>query len=268
MRDILVKFMKIIGDSVGEFSVHMYVIFVFLFLYLFKEGYWKKDIFIALYQSFRVNLNRVFILFILAITLVFFVDKPIKDYFVIHEYDLIYDLIFKFGKDMGDSAILFGILVIITIVGLIWKKDRLVHIISVALMSSAFASLIVLLFKVLITRERPDADISQFNFFSYLVAFEMGELFQYKFLSMPSGHTITIFSAMTPLFLALKNRWAKSIIVFFAVIVGFSRVAGMQHWVSDTIVGACFGIWVGVVFYNSLVGKRSNNNFETSIKSR
>lgn len=256
MRELLVKAVTETGDALEDFSVHMIVIFVFLFIYLVREGYWQKSVFVELKRSLQENIHRLWIILGMVGFSVLIIDRPVKDFFVKYEYYYWNDLLFKFGKDMGDSGILFSVMVTILICGMIWKKDRLVWVMGAGLMSSVFASLVVLLLKALITRERPDADVSPYNFFAYIQAFQIKELFQYQFLSMPSGHNVTIFSAMTPIFLSLNNRFAKIAIAVFTVMVGVSRIAGVQHWVSDTIAGASFGIWVGIIFYRYHMGRK------------
>jgi membrane-associated phospholipid phosphatase len=178
-------------------------------------------------------------------------DNPVKNYFIIHEYDNIYDTLFKIGKEIGKADVLFSFIVVCMVSALLINKKEIFKVLAICLLSTMFASLFVLLFKAGISRERPAPGISNLNFFCYIKAYKMNELFGYKFFSMPSGHTVTVFSAFFPMILYIKNKFYKILLCIIPVITAFSRVCGMQHWTSDVIAGALFGIWIGNVFYNT-----------------
>ncbi|TLX46340.1 PAP2 family protein [Pseudoalteromonas phenolica] len=75
------------------------------------------------------------------------------------------------------------------------------------------------------------------------------------FTSFPSGHTITIFTAMSAIvFVALKEtniskQLRSGLIitsVLIAVVVGVSRVAVGAHWPADIVMGAIIGCIAGL----------------------
>jgi membrane-associated phospholipid phosphatase len=75
--------------------------------------------------------------------------------------------------------------------------------------------------------------------------------------SFPSGHTATIFCITVFLSLFLKNRTWTLILLTIALIVGYSRVYLLQHFLMDVAAGTAIGIgvtyfWWGIFEGNSL----------------
>lgn len=103
--------------------------------------------------------------------------------------------------------------------------------------SFVLASAAVQIPKRLIGRHRPDSapDATPFDF---------GGPFQGK--SMPSGHTIAVFSLASVLANQYADtHWVPIISYSVATAVAFSRVYDHRHWFSDTVAGAAIGIAVG-----------------------
>lgn len=69
-------------------------------------------------------------------------------------------------------------------------------------------------------------------------------------MSFPSGHTITVFALLTPLFLFVKNKYLKVLILIPGIIVAFGRVYDNEHWPSDVFLGAILGFFIGKIIYN------------------
>lgn len=74
--------------------------------------------------------------------------------------------------------------------------------------------------------------------------------------SFSSGHTQVMFTFATMLSLALpKWRWLW---ISFALIISFTRVMVIDHFLSDTIVGACIG-YVGTLMALYLMKRKTTN---------
>jgi len=101
-----------------------------------------------------------------------------------------------------------------------------------------FSGILVQASKHLIGRKRPYAvaDLSPHEFHPLTA--------NYEFHSMPSGHSQVVFSAAT----FLTILWPKALVLWYglAFLLAASRVITLNHWISDTIAGAFFGI-VGVL---------------------
>lgn len=61
--------------------------------------------------------------------------------------------------------------------------------------------------------------------------------------SFPSGHTTTIFMLTSALsMLSYKKKWLQQALLGVAVLVGFSRIYLMQHFLSDVLAGSLLGV--------------------------
>ena len=70
--------------------------------------------------------------------------------------------------------------------------------------------------------------------------------------SFPSGHTMTIFAAMSLMAYFVGKRWVGVIFFVVALTIGFSRIYLCQHFFIDVYVGSILGvfctaltIWIG-----------------------
>ncbi len=59
--------------------------------------------------------------------------------------------------------------------------------------------------------------------------------------SFPSGHTATIFGLAVFLSLLIKNRVVSILLLTIAVLVGYSRIYLLQHFLMDVVAGAFIG---------------------------
>ncbi len=91
--------------------------------------------------------------------------------------------------------------------------------------------------KMSLARYRPENFISHqlYGFHGFATARTMA--------SMPSGHTLGTFAAITALILIVRKPWVSSVAILFGMIVACSRVLLLQHFVSDVILGAYIGVW-------------------------
>ncbi len=71
--------------------------------------------------------------------------------------------------------------------------------------------------------------------------------FNHKLTSFPSGHTITAISSAFALgFLFPKYRY---IFLIFGMIIAFSRVVGVNHYMSDILFASFLGYFVALIIY-------------------
>ena len=66
----------------------------------------------------------------------------------------------------------------------------------------------------------------------------------HSFFSFPSGHTATMFCFAFLLSLLIKNRWATIALLLVALLVGYSRIYLLQHFLMDVAGGAVIGVSV------------------------
>jgi membrane-associated phospholipid phosphatase len=134
------------------------------------------------------------------------------------------------------SAILLG--------GLIGHDSRLVDTAHLIAESFLITGVLTTLGKGFFGRSRPfiEKGSHDFNFFEFRM--------RNKFLSMPSGHTSTVFSVMTVIACQYPHWWVAWPAYGFCFSVAMQRLEAHQHWASDVIVGGALGYWVGKTLVN------------------
>ena len=93
--------------------------------------------------------------------------------------------------------------------------------------------------KVIIGRARPYVDDNPHKFRPLNFKFDA------DYMSMPSGHTSSIFSLMTVLAQQYDSWYIKIPAYTFAVSVATQRMNSSKHWASDLLVGGTLGYLVG-----------------------
>jgi len=107
--------------------------------------------------------------------------------------------------------------------------------------TNAVAGVGVWLFKIPFGRVRPQLYLEE-----NLYGFEWFEITP-KYVSFPSGHTITVISSAVALSL-LFPKW-KYPILLFGTLVALSRVVVGAHYLSDVLFASFLGTAVAVYFY-------------------
>lgn len=211
-------------------------------------GYYR-GVFKQIQAILYANVTKVLIALVVLALLITLVDLPIaklcgkynnKDF-----YQFI-DFIGSIALGWFTAGVLFTLVLIFEF----FKKDNSAIIIKMALMASIYAGLFNGVIKFLFNRERPAIGLHPYNFFHFFLTrpLDFNNLI-YAYNSMPSGHTITITAAMTPIFLYCKNIWIRSLVVFLVLEVIFSRIYTLNHWSSDTFVAVCLGVVIGYAIY-------------------
>lgn len=110
----------------------------------------------------------------------------------------------------------------------------------------------VLGLKYAVGRSRPAANLGNRNFNTFAGSAKNNTD------SFPSGHTIVAWSVLTPFAKEYDAPWLYGV----AAMTNLSRVAGRNHWVSDTVAGSLLGYGLGSLFW-STTQKYSNAPYIT-----
>ncbi|WP_238885147.1 phosphatase PAP2 family protein [Clostridium sp. YIM B02551] len=142
-----------------------------------------------------------------------------------------FDTIMPVFTNLGNGGLVW---IIISIFLLTQKKYRKIGVVTlVALLVTYLVGEIGI--KNLVRRERPFMSIHEIKL---LIKAPSG-------FSFPSGHTASSFTASTILSSYFKKY--RAIIFSLAIIIGFSRIYLMVHYLSDVLGGAVLGIGMAIL---------------------
>jgi membrane-associated phospholipid phosphatase len=196
----------------------------------------------------------------------FYFDKPIAYYFIDHAKE--YDALGTYLSIFGESYWEFSIAIIGFLFFRFFKKNELyVHRFLFLLYSNIFSGFLSLLLKNLFGRMRPwglkdGSDEYGFLLFQNL---DMGLIEKFKYqmnilidcatphISFPSGHSTTLFTVATYLWLLFPKQ--KYIWFITASILATGRILASDHYLSDIIAGALLGILSTHYLYSKLKDK-------------
>ena len=133
---------------------------------------------------------------------------------------------------------------------LIWKKNAFL---KSYVISYIFSSVIVLFLKLIVFKEamRPLAYFKGQTQSWHLVQ----NLLISEYNSMPSGHTSAAWFMCFWISLLANKPLLTLLMVFYAILVAYSRVYLFQHFPVDTAVGAFIGTGVSLLVYYFNVSK-------------
>ena len=212
-------------------------------------GYWRGML-PRIGQILRQNLLRVAASVVMIVLLISYLDLPLTLSLVrldkvIHSYTF-WDFICSCAEGGFVSAVIFTLVLLADSLGL-W---RLALVSRISLMTSIYGGLANALLKFIFNRQRPAIGLDQWHFFAFFSSSPRHWLdLTYAFNSMPSGHTLSTVAAITPFFLAYPNKWVRGALVLWALLVSFSRIYTLNHWLSDVTLAALLGVVVGVAGY-------------------
>jgi len=159
-----------------------------------------------------------------------------------------------FISSMGESSFIGGALFAIALILQLLKKTRVARVYATAFMVSIVAGLCNLVPKFILNRQRPAFGSSNswdfFHFFTSGAKSPADLLYAYN--SMPSGHTITVVSALTVLYCATRSKKIKVLLVVMSLLIMYSRVYTLNHWLSDVVTAAVLGMLLGYAGYSTL----------------
>lgn len=133
---------------------------------------------------------------------------------------------------------------------LIWKKSDLL---KPYLISYIFSTVLVQFLKLVVFKDalRPLSYFKGQAHAWHLVQ----NLLIHEYNSMPSGHTSAAWFMCFWISLAANKPWITLLMVFYAILVAYSRVYLFQHFPVDTAAGAMIGTGVSLLVYYLNVSK-------------
>ncbi len=177
---------------------------------------------------------------IIVILLYNFADREIATYFYTMPNNLFkkfFHFITRFGKSewyLIPSILLFWY----------FKKKENLKYAKMALyifVTNVVAGVGVWFIKIPFGRARPKLFLQD-----NIYGFQWFEI-NHKLTSFPSGHTITAISSAVALSLLFPRY--KYIFISFGIIVAFSRVVGVNHYMSDVVFASFLGSIVATILY-------------------
>lgn len=219
---------------------------------LLRSGYWSGMI-----KQLPKTINKFVVVIISIIILVLciikFVDFSLSSSlksFSTHnpQFNHYWEIICS----CGDGGVIAGSVFTIFMLAKQFNLNKLSEVAKISLMSSIFGGLLNGVFKFIFNRQRPSIGLDPFHFFAFFRSNhpDVNDL-MYAFNSMPSGHTISIASAVIPFVLAYKNKFLRSGLFFVWILIACARVYTLNHWFSDVMVASLFGFLIGVTMYEN-----------------
>lgn len=228
-------------------QVYFYPLYILIIYLMVQEKMLTPSL---KYVTVNIFSRFNFLYFLLTVLsaglIIYFLDKKFTGFFLTKKESIFYLLWGKLGYTLGKGDILGAILSIIIITRkLLNMKSEFTILLGFCLISSVFAGFFVNLIKPFLTRKRPSEELENMKIFQFKSAFEEKKFLKHKYLSMPSGHTTSIFATMLPLVLYFNNP------LFFltGIFIGTARVIAIKHWTSDVFLGAVLGSTIGFYFY-------------------
>ena len=130
--------------------------------------------------------------------------------------------------------------IVLSLLYLIWfRSNKTGWMILYAFLLSGIVAQIL---KIIFPSPRPKLFFEHVNIVSFIDGVTLSNS-----SSFPSGHTTTAFAVATVLVLVLKNTKLQLVILFIALIVGYSRIYLGQHFLGDVLAGMFIGTISGLI---------------------
>ena len=142
--------------------------------------------------------------------------------------------------------------IVLSLLYLIWFRSNKTG--WMLLYAFLLSGLVAQIFKNIFPSPRPRLFFEHFNVGSFIDGVTLSNN-----SSFPSGHTTTAFAVATVLVLVLKNTRWQLVILFIALIVGYSRIYLGQHFLGDVLAGMFIGTISGLI----CVAGVANNKIKT-----
>lgn len=182
-----------------------------------------------------------------ALVSYFYIDRFLAFYF--HENVVgLHHLVWEYITEFGDAQ--YPIIISIVML-LFYKFNKYIYYVGLLMLSSVLLSGVITNFlKFFFGRSRPKMLIDEGGIYT----FKFFAKYEYSYISFPSGHTATAFSIGVAL--ALLYPRYKFMFLFFAIIVGMSRVVLQKHFLSDVLIGGLIGAMTSIYLYEKFFKKK------------
>lgn len=191
-------------------------------------------------------LGQLLLILLPVAVVAFYLDRPLAQYFK-PLFGGPFHLLAIRVTELGKADIYFGLAGLGFVLGLALRRRILRNQSVYALAALTLSGFLVQVLKHLVGRQRPYADLhleaTRFDFVNS----------SYEWHSLPSGHSQVAFTvAATMVLLGPKQRVWRWSWFALAAMIAMTRVVTLNHWLSDTLVGAFVGV-LGTVLAFRLV---------------
>ena len=136
--------------------------------------------------------------------------------------------------------------------GWVFNDDKLLETTNMMIESLVISSIFTTALKVMIGRARPFVNDDPHNFKPFNFKFNN------RYMSMPSGHTSSIFAMMTVIAKQYDSWYVKIPAYTFATSVAVQRMNDKKHWASDLLIGGTLGYLVAELVVNRHIYQSDN----------
>ncbi|MBI4430582.1 MAG: phosphatase PAP2 family protein [Candidatus Omnitrophica bacterium] len=193
---------------------------------------------------------RLFLVFFLVSAVLFFADSYLLGF--VHGMDKpVLDFVSGWGGQLGRRVNLWVFMIGLYFLGLALTKCSWFTVSFGMMISSSAAGVLCYFSKMLFLRARPNANEGPFSFFNFESLSNDGGTYH----SFPSGDVVVVAGAAYYLFLRVKNKFLKLILLLLPLATALSRVNENKHWPSDTVLALGFGL-ISAFFVRDLFVKR------------
>lgn len=182
------------------------------------------------------------------------IDKDFKNFAQSNKTNFINHL-FRIDKYYHIESMMISIAAIYGY-GIMAEDDHLRNLGLRLSQATFYSGLINLSARFLIGRGRPSITENQYDFRPFD--------FSWSYSSIPSAHTTLAFAYSTVMAKEYNNFFWKFGWYSLSALVGYARIYNDQHWLSDVLMGAALGYFVGE-FVNNNKSNQINQNAEEVI---
>lgn len=164
-------------------------------------------------------------------------DQPLRDA-TQGQQNYYYSVPVEGGRMYGEAYSIGGVAALFGIYGLIAKDTTAKKITIELLQAGLYSEALTEVLKIVVGRSRPYTNDGSFTFHPFTLTNEDHH-------SFPSGHSTSAFALSTVMSRHAKSLTLKILAYVPAGFTLFSRIYQDKHWVSDELLGAAIGYFVG-----------------------